>query len=101
MESATNKPVKVFFCAGVTGTVWITPRVRGGKVVDVPSVKFDKSYEVEGERKYTTAFFDADLPNVALLAMEIYRFLKVRSVDPQRSEVQCENGERVQRENGG
>ena len=92
MESATNRPVKVFFCGGVTGTVWVTPRVRGDKVVEVPSIRFDKSYEVEGERKYTTAFFDEDLPKVALVAMEVYRFLKVRSVEPQGSEGEAGNG---------
>ena len=101
MESATNKPVKVFFCAGVTCTVWITPRARGDKVVDVPSIKFDKSYEVEGERKYTTAFFDEDLPKVALVAMEAYRFLKVRSVDPQQSEVEGGNGGKAQEQGTG
>jgi hypothetical protein len=86
MEPATSKPLRVFFCAGVTCTVWITPRVRGDKVVDVPSIKFDKSYEVEGQRKYTTTFYDEDLPKIALLAMEAYRFLKVRSVEPNESQ---------------
>ena len=101
MESATNKPVKVFFCAGVTCTVWITPRVRGDKVVDVPSIKFDKSYEVEGERKYTTAFFDEDLPKVALVAMEAYRFLKVRSVEPPGSEREAGNDGKAREERTG
>jgi len=91
VDSATNKPVKVFFCGAVTATVWITPRVRGDKVVEVPSIKFDKSYEVEGERKYTPTFFDEDLPKVALVAMEVYRFLKVRSVEPQGSEGEANN----------
>jgi len=101
MEPASNKPVRVFFCGAVTATVWITPRVRGDKVVDVPSIKFDRSYEVEGERKYTTAFFDEDLPKVALAAMEVYRFLKVRSVEPQGSEGEAGNDGKAQEERTG
>lgn len=101
MESATSKPVKVFFCAGVTGTVWITPRVKGDKVVEVPSIRFDKAYEVEGQRKYTTAFFDEDLPKVALLAMEIYRFLKVRSVEPATSKGEAGNDGKAREERTG
>ncbi len=98
MGSATSKPVKVCFCDGVTGTVWITPRVKGDKVVEVPSIRFDKAYEVEGERKYTTAFFDEDLPKVALVAMELYRVLKVRFVEPAASEGQAKDDGKAREE---
>ncbi len=86
MESTANKPTKVLFCGSLTATLWTTPRVKGDKVVEVVSIKFDKSYEVEGQRKYTTTFYDEDLPKIALLAMEAYRFLKVRSMEPNESQ---------------
>ena len=68
MESARNNPTKRFCCGSITATIWITPQVNGDKVVDVPSIKIDRSYLINGQRTYTASYFAEDLPKVALVA---------------------------------
>jgi len=83
MNSNTNKrPTRVFRCGPITATVWIAPQVKGGKVVDVPSIKIDRSYESDGQRKYTSSFFVEDLPRIALVTTEAFKYLKLRSIEP-------------------
>jgi hypothetical protein len=51
-------------------------------VVEVHSIKIDKSYKDGDEWKRTTALAAEDLPKVALVATEAYRFLRLRSEEP-------------------
>ncbi len=60
-DEATNKPVKVFRCGAVQAAIWTNPRVIDNAVVEVPSVRIDKSYNEGDEWKKTTSFAAEDL----------------------------------------
>jgi len=80
-DEATNKPVKVFRCGAVQAAIWTNQRVIDNAVVEVHSVRIDKSYKEGQQWKRTTIFAAEDLPKVFIVAMEVYRYLRVRSFD--------------------
>jgi hypothetical protein len=96
MEETTNKnPIKVFTCGAVKAAIWADSRVINNTVVEVHSVRIDRSYKDKdnGEWKYTTTFAAEDLPKVALVAMEAYKFIRLRSQEQDRTdELSVDNG---------
>jgi len=78
-DEAGAKPVKVFRCGAIQGAIWTNQRVMDSAVVEIHSVRISKSYKEGDEWKRTTTFAAEDLPKVALVATEIYRFLRLRS----------------------
>ena len=81
-DDTRMKPVKVFRCGAVQAAVWANQRVMDNAVVEVHSVRFSKSYKEGDEWKRTTTFTTEDLPKVALVATEVYKFLRLRSEEP-------------------
>ncbi len=80
-----NKPVKVLRCGPVKAAIWTNQRVIDDAVVEVHSIKIDKSYKEGGQWKKTTTFTAEDLPKVSVVVMEAYRFLRLRSEEPSGS----------------
>ena len=76
-------PIKIFTCGVVKAAIWAGSEVVNNAIVEVHSIKIDKSYKHRdsGERKYTNTFNAEDLPKVAVLAMEIYKFIRVETSD--------------------
>jgi len=58
-----------------------------GKMVKFYSVGIDKAYKDDDKWKHTSSFAVEDLPKVALLANEVYRYLRLRESDSQEVEV--------------
>jgi hypothetical protein len=81
-EESKNKPTKVFRCGPVRAAVWTNQRIIDDAVVEVHSIRIDKSYKEGDEWRKTTAFTAEDLPKVAMLTTEAYRFLRLRSEEP-------------------
>ena len=76
-----SQPEKKFRCGPVTASVFAETRVIEGRMAKFYSVHIDKSYK-EGEQwKHTASFAAEDLPKVAMLANEAYRYLRLRSGD--------------------
>lgn len=76
-----SKPEKKFRCGPLTASIFAEARVVNGQMAKFYSTCIDKAYK-EGEQwKHTTSFAAEDLPKVALLATEVYRFLRVRVSD--------------------
>ena len=86
-NETTTKPVKVFRCGAIQAAIWVNHRVIDNAVVDVHSVRITKCYLQDGEWKNTIVFAADDLPKVALVATEAFRFLRLRSTEPD----DCEN----------
>jgi len=81
MENTVKKsPLNVFKCGPIKAAIWSDSRIVNDSLVDIPSIRIDKSYKDKdgNEWKYTNTFNVEDLPNVAVLAMEVYKFLKVK-----------------------
>jgi len=80
MENAVaKKPVKVFNCGPVKAAIWADSRIVNNVMVEVHSIRIDKSYKDGEEWKHTNTFNVEDLPKVSVVAMEIYRFLRVHT----------------------
>jgi len=80
MEDTVKKnPIKVYTCGSIKAAIWSDSRIVNNAVVQLHSVKIDKSYKDGEEWKHTGTFNAEDLPKVAVVAMEAYKFIRVRS----------------------
>jgi hypothetical protein len=79
MENAvTKKPIKVLSCGPIKAAVWCDSKIIDDTMVDFHSIKIDKSYKDGDEWKNTNTFNVEDLPKVSVVAMEVYKFLRVK-----------------------
>lgn len=76
-----NKPEKQFRCGPVSASIWAQSRTVDDNMVKFYSTNIDKSYKDGEEWKHTNSFAVEDLPKVALVANEAYKYLRLRSSD--------------------
>lgn len=81
-DESKNTPTKVFRCGAVQAAIWTDHRVINDAVAKVHSIRITKSYRQDDEWKSTTTFTTEDLPKVAMVATEAYRFLRLRTKEP-------------------
>jgi hypothetical protein len=89
METKTNKPPnKVFHCGSVNASIWLNPILRNDKIVQVPSIKINKSYKDKksGEWENTNNLYVEDLLKVAMVANEVYRHFRIRDWENEEAE---------------
>lgn len=82
MEKTTKKkPIQVVACGAVKAAIWSDSRVLNGSLVEMHSIKIDRSYKDKDSDEWnSTSIFNAeDLPKVALVAIEAYKYLRLRS----------------------
>ena len=72
------KPEKKYTCGPVSASVWSGTKVVNGKTVEFHSVTIDKAYKVGEDWKHTNSYDPEDLPKVALVANEAYKYLRIR-----------------------
>ena len=77
-----TRPIRVFRCGAVAAAIWVDHRVINDAVVKVHSIRITKNYRQGDEWKRTTTFATEDLPKMAVVAMEAYKFLRLRSEEP-------------------
>ena len=77
-----NKPEKRFRCGPVTANIWSEAQTIDGRIVNFYSIKIDKAYKQNDDWKHTTSFSAEDLPKVALVAHEAYKYIRLTSVEP-------------------
>ena len=80
-NTATKKPIKVISCGTIKAAIWCDSRVVDNTMVDLHSIKIDKSYKDGQEWKNTNIFNVDDLPKVAALVMEVYKLLRIRTFE--------------------
>lgn len=76
-----SKPEKKFKCGSVSISIWAEGRTVEDRMVKFYSMSIDKAYKDGDEWKHTNSFAAEDLPKVALVANEAYRYLRLRSTD--------------------
>jgi len=80
MEETTKKnPIKVFRCGPVKAAIWSNARTIDGMLAELHSIKIDRSYKDGEAWKHTNTFYAEDLPKVAMVATEAYKFIRVKS----------------------
>ena len=77
-----NKPEKRFKIGPVSASIWPETKVVEGEMVKFYSVSINKAYKAGGEWKHGKSFAVEDLPKVALVANEAYKYIKLSSSDP-------------------
>lgn len=81
-DGAKTRPARVLRCSAVEAAIWVDHRVIDNAVVKLYSIRITKSYRQDSEWRNTTTFTAEDLPKVAMVATEAYRFLRLRSEEP-------------------
>jgi hypothetical protein len=76
-----QKPEKRFNCGPVSASIWASNKTVNGETVRFCSVTINKAYKEDEEWKHTNSFNIEDLPKVALVATEAYRYIRLKSVD--------------------
>ena len=76
-----NKPEKKFNCGSISASIWANIKVVTGEKVKIYSVTINKAFKEGEEWKYTNSFNIEDLPKVALVATEAYKYIKLKSTD--------------------
>jgi len=77
-DTAKNKPNKVFQCGSIKAAIWSDSKVKNNTVVEVHSIKINRSYRDGDEWRHTNSFNVEDLPKVAMVATEAYKFIRVQ-----------------------
>ena len=83
-NKTTNNPMKTFSCGAVKAAIWLNCLEKDGTLVEVPSIRINKSYKDKGDNEWkrTNNLATEDLLKVAVVAKEAYKFLRVRTSDP-------------------
>jgi len=72
-----QKPEKKFSCGSISASIWANTKVVTGEIVKFYSVTINKAYKEGEEWKYTNSFNIEDLPKVALVATEAYKYIRL------------------------
>jgi len=76
-----NNPEKRFMCGAVSASIWSESKAVEGEMVKFHSISITKAYKIDNEWKHTHSFNAEDLPKVALVANEAYRYIRLNSTD--------------------
>ena len=76
-----SSPEKRFRCGPVTSNIWSSSKTIDGKIVKFYSIKIDRVYQEENIWKHTFSFSAEDLPKVALVANEAYKYIRLISLN--------------------
>ena len=76
-----NKPEKKFNCGSISASIWANTKAVHGEVVKLYSATINKAFKEGEEWKYTEVFNIEDLPKVALVATEAYKYVRLKSTD--------------------
>ena len=79
-----QKPEKKFNCGSISASIWANAKAVKGETVTLYSVTINKAYKEGEEWKYTNSFDIEDLPKVALVATEAYKYVRLREYDSQQ-----------------
>ena len=75
------KPEKKFNCGPVSASIWAKTEKVEGETVKFYSVTITKVYKEGKDWKYTNSFDIEDMPKVALVANEAYKYIRLKSKD--------------------
>lgn len=83
-NESKSRPIKVFRCGPVQAALWTNARIIDKAVVQVHSIRIDKSYKDGDQWKRTVSFTPEDLPKVWFVAIAAYKHLRLQVSAPAR-----------------
>lgn len=87
-KQKSKPPDKKFYYGAIRAAIWTNQRVIGDAVVEVHSIRIDKSYKDGDQWKRTTTLTAEDLPKVALIAEDAYRYIRLRTSDDEPARIE-------------
>ena len=78
-----QKPEKKFSCGPVSASIWAKSKTVEAETAKFYSVTITKAYKKGEDWKYTNSFDIEDMPKVALVANEAYKYARLRENDSQ------------------
>jgi len=78
-----QKPEKKFNCGSISASICANNKTVNGDTVKFYSVTINKAYKEGEDWKYTDSFNIEDLPKVALVANEAYKYIRLYSPESQ------------------
>jgi len=93
-----NNPEKRFKCGLVSASIFAEVKVIDNEEVKFYSINIARAYKKsngengnkEGEWKYTNSFGPEDLPKVALVANEAYRYIRLNSTNSNEQNIESQ-----------
>lgn len=79
-----SKPEKRFKCGPVSASIWAKAKTVEGEMVKFYSVSIDKAYKDGDEWKHGNSFAAEDLPKVALVTNEAYKYIHLQETEPRQ-----------------
>jgi len=78
-----SRPEKKFKCGPISASIWAEDKTVESGVVKFYSINITKAYKDGDNWKNTNNFNAEDLPKVALVANETYKYIRLSSSNPQ------------------
>ena len=76
-----SRPEKKFKCGPISASIWAEDKTVESGVVKFYSINITKAYKDGDNWKNTNNFNAEDLPKVALVANEAYKYIRLKSTD--------------------
>lgn len=76
-----QQPEKKFNCGPISASIWVKTKIVEGDTLKLYSVTINKAYKEDEDWKHTNSFNIEDLPNVALVANEAYKYIRLTSTN--------------------
>lgn len=77
-----SKPEKRFKCGPISASIWVESKTVEGEIVKLYSININRVYKDKNDDwKYTNKFRAEDLPKVALVANEAYKYIRLNSTN--------------------
>ena len=76
-----RKPEKKFSCGQVSASIWSKIKTVEGEKVKFNSITINKANKDGKDWKHTNSFNIEDLPKVALVANEAYKYIRLKSTN--------------------
>ena len=76
-----SRPEKKFKCGPISASLWAEDKTMENGVVKFYSINITKAYKDGDNWKNTNNFNAEDLPKVALVANEAYKYIRLKSTD--------------------
>ena len=77
-----SKPEKKFRCGPIAASIWAEAKMINNEMITLYSIKIDKTYKDGEIWKHTGSFAAGDLPKVALVANEAYKYIRLNTSQP-------------------
>ena len=76
-----SRPEKKFKCGPISASIWAEDKTVESGVVKFYSINITKAYKDGDNWKNTNNFNAEDLPKVALVANEAYKYIRLKSTN--------------------